>query len=115
MSYLPRPSFAPVLPPVTASRWLLQCRYDYRQRVWNLPAAELSQTEVALALALARLPEYASALNALSAAPADTLSEFAIPGKGAMLTPSRPQTKPKRVRPLGLRAGKFHSSQISQK
>ena len=103
----------PVLPPVSASRFLLQCRYDYRQRVWNLPAAQLSRTEAARVLA--RLQEYAGGLSAWSTTLPETLSEFASPGRGDLLTPSRPQSEPKRVRPLGLRAGKFQDQPLVSK
>ena len=95
----------PVLPPVSASRFLLQCRYDYRQRVWNLPAAQLSRTEAARVLA--RLQEYAGGLSAWSTTLPETLSEFASPGRGDLLTPSLPQTKPSQVRRTGLRTGNF--------
>lgn len=103
---------APRLSPATARRFLLECRYDYRQRVWNLPAAQLSLPEAALALA--RLQDYAGGLNALAnthpAPLADApLSQFASPGRGDLLAPSRPPTKPRRVRPWRWRAGKFYT------
>ena len=112
MSNRPIHTSTPVLPPVSASRFLLQCRYDYRQRVWNLPAAQLSRTEAARVLA--RLQDYAGGVRAWSTTLPETLSEFASPGRGDLLTPSRPQTQPKRVRPLGLRSGKFRSADLVQ-
>ncbi len=108
--------FSPIsasrLSPATARRFLLECRYDYRQRVWNLPAAQLSLPEAALALA--RLSDYAGSLSALATthpAPlADApLSQFASPGRGDLPAPSRPPTQPRRVRPRRWRRGKLYA------
>ena len=112
MSNRPTHISTPVLPPFSANRFLLQCRYDYRQRVWNLPAAQLSRTEAARVLA--RLQEYAGGLSAWSTTLPETLSEFASPGRGDLLTPARPPTESKRDRKLGFRAGKFRAQPAVQ-
>jgi hypothetical protein len=104
--------FAPSVAPATATRFLLQCRYDYRQRVWNLPAAQLSRAEAVRVLT--RLQDYAGSLSALSTTLTAPFSDFANPGKGELLTPTRSQTKPKRVRPLSLRTGTFRAQKTVQ-
>ena len=106
MTHRPRKTATLAAPPASASRFLVQCRYDFRQRVWNLPAAQLSRAEAARVLS--RLQDYAGGVRAWSTTLPETLSEFASPGRGDLLTPARPRTVPKRVRPSGLRAGKFY-------
>ena len=104
MSAIPAPFPTPILRLPRSRRWLLACRFDYRQRTWNLPLARpLPEAESAEPIGE---PDASALLAALSAA----TTQFADPVPGRLpqnrsfarepdsnpvLAPNQPQIKSK--------------------